>query len=797
MLARRILPWVSLSLWTAGLLSITRCAAALLNENFVLETEIEMALWRLTPTLWEHAFFALAVGMVLTGLTRFIVELNMIVWLKLGFVLALAAPPSVYIVRGWSHAVLPDPVDPFSPFLPEAINYLAIVGGILAVLHTAAVLSTHYLPGRDNHFGRWSGVFSGLVVFLAAPVLLTAWGRSTPPVRNYALPHESLLDGVAYEIDNQHPLYPPEVGFLQPLESGLGDGARILSLIMPPPCQISFQVDKDSPPLLLRAAAGLDKSFHPPESARVSFYVQVNPQRDLPQDKIFNCSIRSDAVNDRERGWHRTRLAKYMLYEPEYQDLLETDGIPLEAGDFVVVRTKYHKPIEKRTEDTPYIPAGFAELRLDRRIEKERQRPTPQEPNIVWIVVDALRADRMSCYGHEGYAWPTTPALEGLAQRGILYENAYSVSSDTRSSTASLLTGLSPETHQFVGDAAFLENRFQTVAEVFSEHGYWTTAFSCNPWIGAGRNLAQGFDEFDDLDKFRSAHRVMQDVRVWLSKHTTTRFLLYLHLSETHHPYRIMSGIRIKHGVELPFDYPRGGIETFQENLLAAALAGKGKKRIKRDHRDWMQLHYDMAVETADEYIGGILSLLKRHGIDDRTVVVVTASHGEELLDHDLVTHGHALWEGLVHVPLIIAGPGVRPGRVETPVSTRYLASTLVGLVHDTIEGLEDGLDLLAPESLEERPVFFCEGTWVLHHAAGPEELLDSLPEAGRVRLFDLATDPRQEQDVSADEPVRVQALLELLREHVRTSRAASPAVLENRDGAPVNGSAGAGPGSD
>jgi arylsulfatase A-like enzyme len=829
MLAKRFVPWASLALWTAGLLSIARCTAALINENFALEKEIEMALWRLTPSLWEHAFFALAVGMVLSALTRFIVEMNMIVWLKLILVMGLATPPSVYIVRGWSHAVLPDPADPFSPFLPEAIQYLGIVGLILALIHTIAGLITHYLPGRESHFGSWSGVFSGLMLFLAAPVLFNAWGSSTPPTRDYMRPNESLLGDLSWTRDKTgaeegnlrdywNENYPPEVGFIQPLETGLGDGARIRSLLMPPPCQAAFQVPEDSPPLMLRAAAGLDKSFNPSEPARVSFYIQVNPQRDLPQDKIFNRSIRTDTPNERERAWQRAKLARYMLYEPEYQDLWETEGIPLEAGDFVVVRTKYHKPVGMKTEDIPYIPAGFAELRLDRRVKKKRQRPTPEEPNIVWIVLDSLRADRMTSYGYgpydapkdgeqpdpEGEArtvfWPSTPAIDALAKRGILYENAYAASSDTRGTTASLFTGLGLQAHGFVGDGAFLANRFETVAEVFSERDYWTVAFSCNPWVGAGRNLAQGFDEFDDLDKFRSTHRVWKDARVWLTKHTTTRFFLYLHLSETHHPYRINEQVRRNHNVRMPFDYPRAGIEAFQENRLEAAIAGALKaKRVKPEHRDWMQVHYDMAVETADEYVGGVLSLLKRLALDDRTIVVVTASHGEELLDHGLVTHGHALWEGLVHVPLIIAGPGITPDRVATPVSTNHLASTLASYAHDTIVGLEDGFNLADPQTVEERPVFFStasglwgalypveihgvrDGSWVLHYVAGPTELVEALPGQARVRLFDLATDPAQAKDVSADETERVQALLELLgQESVRAEQLMPQAAPEN-----------------
>lgn len=812
-MTKQLVPWLSLSLWTAGLLSIARCTAALLNENFVLETEVEMALWRLTPWLWEHALFALAVGMFLSAVTRFVVQLNMIVWIKLGIVLAVAGAPCVYIVRGWSHVVLPDPVDPFSPFLPEAIQWLGITGAGIAALHTVMGISTYYLPGDQNHFCRWGGVFSGTLLYLAAPVLFGAWGRSTPPIRNYMQPGPSLMEDMAevlarhgpdnpipgdpsieYEVDNDGPVltwslnnrhvtYPPAIGEIQPLRSGLGDGGRIRSLMMPPPCEIRFQLEKEAPPVLLRVAAGVDESYL--KAGRVSFYVELNPQRNLPQPKIFNCSIQTDSPNERARGWQRGRLARYMLQEPEYQDLLEVDGIPIEPGDTVVLRTKYHRPIGMRVEDTPYIPAGFAEVRFDTRVAKKRRRPTPEEPNVLWIVCDALRADRLTPYGYEAYDWPSSPNLDGYAQRGLLYENAYATSSDTRTSTASLFTGRTPRDHGFYGDAAFLDNRMRTVAEVFSENGYWSVAFSCNPWINAGRNLDQGFDEFDDLNKFRSAYRVFEDVRKWLSKNKTTRFFLYVQLSESHHPYRILSGVRGKHGVDPPHDYPRAGIELFQENLLAAARGEPtAKKRVKKEHRRWMQRHYDMAVETTDFYVSGIVDLLERFQINDRTIVVITGSHGEELLDHGLVTHGHALWESLVRVPMIVFGPGIPARRIGTPVSNRHLAETLAMIAGGDL-GLADSMDLLAPETVEERPVFFSttsglwgdqypvelhgvrRGPWVLHYAVEPAELDDEQ----RVHLYHVGDDPGQRVDKRTEEPEVVRELLRILHAELAGSR--------------------------
>ena len=206
---------------------------------------------------------------------------------------------------------------------------------------------------------------------------------------------------------------------------------------------------------------------------------------------------------------------------------------------------------------------------------------------------------------------------------------------------------------------------------------------------------------------------------------------------------------------------------------------------------EWYSNVYDACVATGDYWIGALLDELDASGLSDNTIVAYTSDHGEELLDHGLLNHAHALWQELVHVPLVIAGPGIPRGeRVRAPVSNRHLAPTLARRAGVSPAFAGDAFDLLADGGLPERPVFFDtrhgwwkgrqfvplmgvrDGDWVLHWSpeGKPWDAPDSAdPGEGEARLFDLYSDPGEQNDRASEEPERVERLREMtIRERAR-----------------------------
>jgi arylsulfatase A-like enzyme len=195
-----------------------------------------------------------------------------------------------------------------------------------------------------------------------------------------------------------------------------------------------------------------------------------------------------------------------------------------------------------------------------------------------------------------------------------------------------------------------------------------------------------------------------------------------------------------------------------------------------------------------------VLDALERLGLADRTLVAYTADHGEELFDHGLIQHGSNLFQESVRVPLVLAGPGVPAGvRVAAPVSNRHVAPTLAKLAHAGLPVAPGALDLLgvaaAPDTAERDVVFSTahgwwngiqrqpiyglrNGDWVLHWA--PEGLpwgvkkQDPNAVPGERRLYDLAHDPLEREDLSAREPERadaMQARLQTMIEELKARR--------------------------
>jgi len=311
------------------------------------------------------------------------------------------------------------------------------------------------------------------------------------------------------------------------------------------------------------------------------------------------------------------------------------------------------------------LPAGACR---GRRLAS-RETVFPPDANLLLITVDTTRADYLSCYAGlrlnagRPYCGPQTPHLDALAQRGVRFTHATVQAPLTLPSHASIMTGEYPTQHGLRNMEGFvLAGSHPTIASIVQANGYATAAILGSRALARSFGLARGFTVYDDdlgdqdytgqqrdvLGK-RPGAIVTDHAIEWLKTNSQSKFFLWAHYYDPHTPY----------------DPP----EPYQQRYASDPYAGE--------------------VAYMDEQVGRLLDGLDTLGLRSRTLVAVIGDHGEGLGDHGEPTHGVFLYESTLHVPLILAGPGVPSGAVVSDqVRSIDVAPTLLSYL-----GLAAGLN--------------------------------------------------------------------------------------------------------
>ena len=298
-------------------------------------------------------------------------------------------------------------------------------------------------------------------------------------------------------------------------------------------------------------------------------------------------------------------------------------------------------------------------------------RPAPSPPNILLIVVDTLRADRLGSYGNDR---GLTPFLDELAARGTVFRNAYAPCSWTCPSVASLLTSRYPSQHRVSDFESVLSEDERLFAEVLRAANYATGGFSANFRLSRAQGYAQGFQTWhaDKTAEKPRAPDVRQFVQRWLHNHQQTPALLYLQYMEPHAPYAPPEPYRTR--------FRRAG-GAAEDETATRKLVQREWDDLSSDELTLLASLYDGEVASLDAELRLLFDDLERQGFLADAVVIVTADHGEEFHEHGLMTHGLQLYDESVRVPFIMVAPGYRGGRVvDEPVSLIDIAPTLVEL---------------------------------------------------------------------------------------------------------------------
>ena len=401
-------------------------------------------------------------------------------------------------------------------------------------------------------------------------------------------------------------------------------------------------------------------------------------------------------------------------------------------------------------------------------------RPPPGPLNVIVFVSDALRADHLSLYG---YRRPTTPELARLAgAHGVVFEQAYAPGPSTPSSIPTLFTSRHASAAG-LNFRAVAGTNDRTLAEVMSLGGLRTAAFVGNPLMMPEFGYARGFGAFEVLKTgvaqphYPRAATLVDRVLEYLTVNRDAPCFVYVQVMDTHTPYDPPPPQRDRFLGEGPPPPPLP--RRAQDPILPVPTGTPRPGPWAPPHLDDENMNpdrYDEAILYVDEQVGRLVRGLEALGLHERTALVFTADHGEALgaEDDGRLLHGHALFEELVHVPLVFVLPWVAgERRIGEVVSHLDLGPTLVDLV-----GLKPPPSFIGTSHFHTRAALDPPGAllerlephWTTHQVLGEglygvaewgmrEGRWKVLLEDHRVRLYDLSADPKETADVSGKHP--------------------------------------------
>ncbi|HEO72697.1 MAG TPA: hypothetical protein ENN80_15675, partial [Candidatus Hydrogenedentes bacterium] len=412
----------------------------------------------------------------------------------------------------------------------------------------------------------------------------------------------------------------------------------------------------------------------------------------------------------------------------------------------------------------------------------------PRAKNVIVIVLAALRADALSA---TGYLRPTTPHIDALADEGSLFERIYAPAPYTYSATWSVMTGLYQFQHKALRAPLRPPEALPTLPKVLEAAGVTTGCVTASPWM-ALEPFREGFTEFHtafegvdtleqqngsetefqavqdirqrifaflDAERTRQPELVTDQVSDFLRRHHDQRFFLYAHYLQPCDPYFPPEACKELFTIDVAKAVPP----------VAEALNALNCREtvVDREGRLHLRARYDESLLAVDFEVGRLLKTVEELGIADDTAIIVTSDHGEAFGEHGYFGHNLTVYDEMVHVPLVMRGPGIRErfgARVDAVASTVDLFPTICGLLGieppeglpaaglfgESVSRVDDGIRACAQVMQDEKPF---EAFW------WPRYKLIRNAYDRRFEIFDLECDPHEQANIAPFYPVLADSL--------------------------------------
>ena len=427
--------------------------------------------------------------------------------------------------------------------------------------------------------------------------------------------------------------------------------------------------------------------------------------------------------------------------------------------------------------------------------------------NVILIIIDDLRPDHLGCYG---YPKQISPAIDAIAKDSWVFENAFSQASYTLASTMSIFTSLYPSSHGvlFVYKDK-LSPRVQTMPEIFNLYGYNTAWFSIlkNKQLDLDAGFGRGFQDKEKLDILFDGR---DDLLSWIKKNTANKFFLAMDARRVHDYFLFLgnqysNGDYLKHKDKIdkpllevekafyrelvklakdrkpPLDDPklvsghkelfngrynidkteriidlvspekRGKVQAIRGGLLLSWV----KKTAKKDPQAWIAA-YDACIQAVDkELIQPIIEELKASGIYDKTMIVITADHGEAFGEHGLYGHGNSFFDEFNHVPLIIKMPYSKQAKKTAELAQSVdIMPTLLEAAGIKVPHQAQGrslLSLMAGANPSPPPHEYILAETLEGKLVRSREWKFFMDSKGNKTLFHLSVDPKEQHNVYSE----------------------------------------------
>lgn len=411
--------------------------------------------------------------------------------------------------------------------------------------------------------------------------------------------------------------------------------------------------------------------------------------------------------------------------------------------------------------------------------------PRAPRPSVVLIVVDTLRKDHLSCYGHER---ATTPHLDRLAAEGVRFDLAYSQAPWTTPSIGSLLTSHYPPSIGIRTERSVLSEELLLLPEVLRDAGWRTGAVVSHTFCSSEWNFDQGFESFDESNVLGHAAVTSGAVTAraleFVDAQGDAPFFLWAHYFDPHFAY-------VEHS-EFAFGGAGDYAGPVQSGMLFSELFQMRADLSAADLHELRRL-YDSEIAHTDRAIGALLDGLRERSLFDEALIVFTADHGEEFFDHGALGHARQMYQELVNVPLIVKLPlslrgAQTPASVLRPVPLLDVFPTVLDVAGVEVPPGIEGRSLLRTDGTLEpelRP-FFAETArrgGVRAVIRGPWKLIEKARE-GTFELYALDSSSRDGEDLATARPELAAELEALLSEWWAAELAAAPTDQEREFGA-------------